>query len=91
MVSPYNTIGIFDEKKRPIAVAYDGVHSYDIGLVEREANARLIASAPELLEALQWAFAKIAEPTLIRGQNDHHVMMWEKAQRALSRATGDRS
>lgn len=52
MVSPYNLTGIFDEKKRPIAVAYEGVHSFDIELEERKANARLISAAPELYEAL---------------------------------------
>jgi hypothetical protein len=49
MVSPYNAMGVFDSDKRPIAVAYEGIHSYDIEKPEREANARLIAAAPDLL------------------------------------------
>jgi hypothetical protein len=56
-----------------------------------EDHARLIASAPDLLEALQWASSQMGlsqEPRLIRGQNDAYVAGWHLMHAALEKATG---
>ena len=52
-------------------------------LEEREANARLIASAPELLEALKALVACIDET---RGMNAWNAL--EQANKAISKAEG---
>lgn len=50
---------------------------------EQDANARLIASAPDLLEALQsclnWA----------KNGNQEHLIVFEAAQAAINKATGN--
>lgn len=61
-----------------------------------EANARLIAAAPELLEALQFAFAKIVfdNPKLDAARNDRAlndivVGIENKIRAAIAKATGE--
>lgn len=52
MTSPYNAMGVFDSDKRCVAVVYSGVHSYDIDLGEREANAAFIVKAVNAYEPM---------------------------------------
>ena len=69
-----------------------------IGKGAREANARLIAAAPDLLAALQrahWALDMLTGCTLLHGESDgqklHFKMVCDeadKARAALAKATG---
>lgn len=55
---------------------------------ESEANARLIAAAPDMLAALQWAMSQIRAPVRrIKGQNEHYCDAYELAQAAIAKAT----
>lgn len=60
---------------------------YEIG----GANARLIAAAPELLEALTWALTKLPLPAARSRDNTTryaYCEMHDKARAALAKATG---
>ena len=53
---------------------------------EKEANARLIAAAPDLLEALQWLVDILPDPDL---DNDELQRTWtRRARAAIAKATG---
>jgi hypothetical protein len=56
---------------------------------EREANARLIASAPELLEALK-VMTDVFQPRSGEPSPDMHVetVAWEQARQAIAKAEG---
>lgn len=58
---------------------------------EVAANARLIAAAPELLEALQWAMGTggLTYSHLVRGQNDNWCNSVDKARAAIAKALGE--
>lgn len=73
-----------------IATVSDGGRDDTPVLTDEEiaANAHLIAAAPELLEALNWAMKQIGEPRLIKGQNDHHFNAWHAANAAIAKAEG---
>jgi hypothetical protein len=75
-----------DAKKFPVRVCDLRVPNGIIGYAEGEANARLLASAPELLEALQ---------AMVWLANDRE---WEdpspeitQARAAIAKATGEKS
>lgn len=54
-----------------------------------EANARLLAAAPDLLEALEWAMNQHglhSEPNLIPKQNQDYFDNWHKARAAIAKA-----
>lgn len=67
----------------------------DSGNFERvEANARLIAAAPDLLEALEWALAEIEGRTRYTPNDIYEAMeqrenALEAAQAAIAKARGD--
>ena len=64
---------------------YDGVHHREAD--ETRANARLIAAAPELLEALQ-----LAEKAMVEGRNVTYPEWYgviNKARAAITKATGE--
>jgi hypothetical protein len=60
------------------------ITSYRDMTPRQAANARLIASAPALLEALQWALAQIEDDLDL----DHQAAL-AKAQAAIAKATGE--
>ena len=68
--------------QKPVAQA-TGQETVD----EREANARLIAAAPELLEALQWALAEIDGRTSYQ-RPDQKQACNTKARAAIAKAEG---
>jgi len=56
------------------------------GFGEREANARLIASAPDLLEALTWAVDHFDGNTRCNAEQETNCI--EKCRAAILKATG---
>lgn len=60
----------------------------EFGTQQAEADARLIAEAPNLLAALEWALLRIGEPRLVRGQNDAFYAAYHRARAAIVKATG---
>ena len=66
-----------------IAVCDSGPFNKSLALGQRRANARLIAAAPCLLEALQWAVAQIEDDLC----PDHQEAL-EAAKQAIQNATG---
>lgn len=50
-----------------------------------EANARLIAAAPELLEACEWALSELAEPETSTADTLHETI--ERLKTAIKKAT----
>jgi len=56
---------------------------------ELEANARLIAAAPELLEALQMLMPQA--PNAWAENDPYSVAMWDNAAAAIAKATGKES
>ena len=61
------------------------VHGVNMTPEEKKANARLIAAAPDILEALQdsvkffWRFTEYDRETMQAKKPDHPVFKWEKA------------
>lgn len=54
---------------------------------EARKNARLIAAAPELLEALQWAMKHFCYINRIKGQNEEYCDAIDFAHAAIAKAT----
>lgn len=72
---------------KPIAVVYKGWYGKDEKGYPVEANASLIAAAPELLETLQLAADYIDGPTAwTKAQED---VLREKLYAAIAKATGE--
>ena len=71
-------IYILDSTKRKIGTLYGRGD-------EREANGRLIAAAPEMLEALELLVEEAREDS----QNASLMDAFQKARAAIARATGD--
>jgi len=59
-----------------------------MGREELEANARLIAAAPELLEALQEILSTMRKPP--SGSGGFHEFDIKAAERAIAKATGSK-
>lgn len=68
--------------KNLIATCDTGPFSKSLALGQRRANARLIAAAPCLLEALQWAVTQIEDDL----DPDHQAAL-EAAKQAIENAT----
>jgi len=85
---------VYDEKGKEIAdIAWYPVTQNNITITSREANARLIAAAPELLEALQAAVECGMVPTSTvkdGGANKYarQVQVADMIRAAIARATG---
>lgn len=74
-------------RKIPIALV-DADWSYPLG-EEQEANARLIAAAPDLLEALKGLSFAAQTSGGTAGRDEHLVEAIGIAERAIAKATGD--
>lgn len=68
---------------KPLAVAYVGWYGENDTGYPVEANARLIAAAPDLLEALKWMVLRTEEG----GYPDGKCL--EEARAAITKATGE--
>ena len=55
--------------------------------IDRRANARLIAAAPDLLAALKWAVDQLAEPLHGDGSSYGRQYLWAKDAIAKARGT----
>ena len=71
-----------DENTYDIAVVRDASDRFD-----NEANARLIAAAPELLEALKWYLDN--DDTNYADHNAFYLSGRNKAEIAIAKATGE--
>ena len=76
---PWFTDGNYIAHQSGDIATLDGVRPAE----EEEANARLIAAAPELLEALDALLWAAAEKTLKQKEE-----IWEQARRAIAKAKG---
>jgi len=84
---------------KPLAFAFVGWHGENDTGYPVEANARLIAAAPDLLEALQWYEAKAVQMGRAAIHQDSKLMLelmkeiaverGAKARAAIARATGE--
>jgi hypothetical protein len=78
--------------RRGIAICHEvignGPHGYCqlVDTDEIAANARLIASAPDLLEALKWFIDDLSSPHTVMLDFDANVV---RARAAIARATGE--
>jgi len=70
------------------SVALSHQVSNDKEWMKRDANTRLIAAAPELLEALQWAMARIGSYTQRTRSNQDYCDQVDKANAAIAKALG---
>lgn len=78
--------GVFPKSKNSFVSIYHWKDSdYGCSKDEAEANARLIAAAPELLEALQW-YVENDETNGYAG-NQYYLNGKSKAQKAIAKAT----
>ena len=78
-------IGYEANGTRPCVIGWPGFDSNDLPFAQNEANARLIAAAPDLLEALQELLVLYRHDTAL--QNGDNVVT-VKAHNAIARATG---
>jgi len=77
---------IYAEREYPHSVCVAQVRCETIMLDELKANARLIAAAPELLEALQEAFDRFTDNDMM--PPNHALSVWiDKARDAIAKAT----
>lgn len=85
-----HTPGPWDYRKLPSG-AYIVFHTYDkptAGFIYQEPNARLIAAAPDLLEALDCLTAVIGL-TPIKGNLEALQEAYEQARAAIAKAQGE--
>ena len=68
-------------------IRYEGVHAVvrERDDAESMANARLIAAAPDLLEALREIFHDVKQGAIPNADDE----WWKKASTAIAKATGD--
>lgn len=83
--APYNPKGWLWVQNGPGALLADVHQNKNIPLDARNANARLMAAAPELLEACK---AVLAVHNLPRGMNERHGVM-AMVEAAIAQATGN--
>ena len=74
---------IYDEKSNQVANMCDGLY----GDEENRANARLIATAPELLEALEWFVNQIKDFGAVTIDGDKRRI--REAREAVAKAKGE--
>jgi len=67
-----------------IASVWDGSADRDIGLSNGDANAALIAAAPDLLEALH----EMTREYRFELSDTHQQVAWQKARAAIAKAEG---
>lgn len=83
-------IGAEPTGRRPCVIGWSGFDSCDLPFGSRVANARLIAAAPDLLEALQaeqeWRARD--EVGAIDPEWDYERMVGDKRRAAIAKATG---
>lgn len=68
--------------KRPCIINWSGFDDTDLPITQRVANARLIAAAPDLLEALQILLERAS-------RNSIDPFALQQAVRAIAKATGE--
>ena len=83
--APYNPKGWLWVQNGPGALLADVHQNKNIPLDARNANARLMAAAPELLEACK---AVLAAHPLPHGMNERHGVM-AMVEAAIAQATGN--
>ena len=85
-------IGLDSDEERTQVIAHDGGHMAYVEYSPTNANARLIAAAPTLLEALEEAAEALANNTHVENCTDPEcweVAAYEKAHAAIKAAKGD--
>lgn len=78
---------VYDANEKEIAtIAWYPVRQNNITTTSREANARLIAAAPDLLEALEMCTKAMA--SVLPDFNPYDQAAYDKARAAIAKATG---
>ena len=94
----HNHFSIFNNDNQPLARLYDGRGSFPQAELsgnqylydgQAEANARLIAAAPELLEALRELMIEVEDMTKLSGWFGYGAR--DKARSAIAKAMGEQS
>lgn len=80
------------DKKKVATIEKDGFPAKNVRTAAQEANARLIAAAPELLEALEGICSAFTQPGNDGWFSDPvHSDEVNKARAAIAKATGEQS